>query len=92
MVDLSTLNDNQRKAAEWLEGPLLVLAGPGSGKTRVLTFRIAHLIGNSPDKHFKVLALTFTNAAAAEMRQRVAELIPNASDRVLLTRACGRNP
>lgn len=85
MVDLSTLNDNQRRAAEWVEGPLLVLAGPGSGKTRVLTFRIAHLIGSTPDKHFKVLALTFTNAAAAEMRQRVAELIPNASERVLLT-------
>jgi len=84
-LDLSTLNDNQRSAVEWQEGPLLVLAGPGSGKTRVLTYRIARLIEASPQKHFKILGLTFTNAAAAEMRQRIASLVPNADERTLLT-------
>lgn len=85
MIDLSSLNDNQLEAVEWGEGPLLVLAGPGSGKTRVLTFRIARLIESTPDKHFKILGLTFTNKAAAEMRERIAGLVPNASERTLLT-------
>ena len=83
--DLSTLNDNQRIAVEWKEGPLLVLAGPGSGKTRVLTYRVAQFIKDSPDKHFKILGLTFTNAAAAEMRQRIASLVSGADERALLT-------
>lgn len=85
MIDLTTLNDNQREAVSWGEGPLLVLAGPGSGKTRVLTYRIASIIESSPDKHFKILGLTFTNKAAAEMRERIAALVPNAGDRTLLT-------
>ena len=85
IIDLSTLNENQLDAVNWDEGPLLVLAGPGSGKTRVLTFRIARLIKNSPGKYFKILGLTFTNMAAAEMRDRIASLVPNASDRTLLT-------
>ncbi|MDE0291391.1 MAG: ATP-dependent helicase [Candidatus Dadabacteria bacterium] len=85
MIDFSTLNDNQRNAVNWKEGPLLVLAGPGSGKTRVLTYRIASLIETTPEKHFKILGLTFTNKAAAEMRERVADLVPNAGDRTLLT-------
>lgn len=85
MIDLSTLNENQLKAAQWGDGPLLVLAGPGSGKTRVLTYRIARLIEATPDKYFKILGLTFTNAAAAEMRQRIAELVPSAGERTLLT-------
>lgn len=85
MLDLSTLNDNQLKAVEWGEGPLLVLAGPGSGKTRVLTLRIARMISATPEEHFKVLGLTFTNKAAAEMRERIAALVPNAEDRTLLT-------
>ena len=85
MLDLSTLNENQLEAVAWDDGPLLVLAGPGSGKTRVLTFRIARLIESTPEKHFKILALTFTNKAAAEMRERISTLVPNASERTLLT-------
>lgn len=84
-IDLSTLNENQQEAVGWNDGPLLVLAGPGSGKTRVLTFRIARLIEESPSKHFKILALTFTNKAAAEMRERIAQLVPDAAARTLLT-------
>lgn len=85
MIDLSSLNENQLKAIQWQEGPLLVLAGPGSGKTRVLTYRIAKLIEGSRDKHFKILGLTFTNKAAAEMRERIEMLVPNAGERTLLT-------
>jgi len=66
-----TLTDAQRQAVTWQDGSLLVLAGPGSGKTRVLTLRIARLINETPDKSFRVLALTFTNKAADEMRARV---------------------
>jgi DNA helicase-2/ATP-dependent DNA helicase PcrA len=85
MLDLASLNENQLKAVQWTDGSLLVLAGPGSGKTRVLTYRIARLIEESPKKYFKVLALTFTNKAAAEMRERIQDLIPNNSQRALLT-------
>lgn len=60
-LDLSELNANQLEAINWNGGPLLVLAGPGSGKTRVLTKRVAKIILNSPDQRFRVLALTFTN-------------------------------
>lgn len=84
-LDLSTLNENQRAAVNWDDGPLLVLAGPGSGKTRVLTYRIARLIQDSPGQHFKILGLTFTNAAAKEMQQRIKSLVPNADERTLLT-------
>lgn len=84
-LDLSTLNSNQRQAVEWNGGPLLVLAGPGSGKTRVLTMRIAKLISESPGKRFRILGLTFTNKAAAEMRTRVEEMVPASQERVLLT-------
>ncbi|MCX5855667.1 MAG: ATP-dependent helicase [Deltaproteobacteria bacterium] len=84
-LDLEGLNSNQRVAVEWDEGPLLVLAGPGSGKTRVLTIRVAKLVLDSPGKRFRVLGLTFTNKAAAEMRQRVEELVPDSRERVLLT-------
>jgi DNA helicase-2/ATP-dependent DNA helicase PcrA len=85
MIDLSKLNENQLAAVEWTDGALLVLAGPGSGKTRVLTYRIARLIDATPGKHFKILGLTFTNAAATEMRRRIATLVPNADERTLLT-------
>ena len=85
MVDLSSLNANQLESVNWNDGPLLVLAGPGSGKTRVLTFRIARITEESAGEHFKILGLTFTNRAAAEMRQRIDFLVPNAADRILLT-------
>ena len=85
MVDLSSLNANQLESVNWNEGPLLVLAGPGSGKTRVLTYRIARMIEETAGKHFRVLGLTFTNKAAAEMRRRIEELVPNAGERTLLT-------
>ena len=69
----------------WNEGPLLVLAGPGSGKTRVLTLRIARLLSESKGKRFRILGLTFTNKAAAEMRTRVEKLVGDQTDRALLT-------
>ena len=81
---LASLTDIQRKAVEWTDGSLLVLAGPGSGKTRVLTTRIAKLIRDTPEETFRVLALTFTNRAADEMRERVEALIQTASNRVYL--------
>ncbi|MEX2120421.1 MAG: ATP-dependent helicase [Pirellulales bacterium] len=79
------LNESQADAVQWQEGPLLVLAGPGSGKTRVLTCRIARLIAESSDSRFRVLGITFTNKAAAEMRQRIDSLLRNGRDRVTLT-------
>lgn len=85
MIDISSLNENQREAVMWDKGPLLVLAGPGSGKTRVLTYRIARILEESEGQHFRVLALTFTNKAAAEMRGRVEELMPGELGRVRLT-------
>ena len=85
MVDLSSLNANQSQAVHWNEGPLLVLAGPGSGKTRVLTYRIARIIEETAGKHFRILGLTFTNKAATEMRKRIESLVPNAGERALLT-------
>lgn len=85
MVDLSGFNSNQRQAVEWQDGPLLVLAGPGSGKTRVLVYRIARLLEESPESYFRVLALAFTNKAVAEMRARLDELAPGCAERALLT-------
>ena len=85
MINLDELNDNQREAVGWQSGPLLVLAGPGSGKTKVLTMRIAKILEESAGQHFHVLGLTFTNKAAGEMSERVERLIPGELPRVRLT-------
>ena len=85
MFDLQSLNANQRRAVEWNDGPMLVLAGPGAGKTRVLTMRVARLIQETPDKRFRILALTFTTKAAEEMRSRVAQLLGPGSRRARTT-------
>ena len=76
-IDLSSLNDKQIEGTKTLEGPVLIIAGPGSGKTRCLTYRIAHMIscGIKPQN---ILAITFTNKSAGEMKERVAKLLGNA--------------
>src|SRR6188508_1647677 len=90
---LADLNPTQREAVLTTEGPLLVIAGAGSGKTRVLTYRVAHLINAVGAKPNEILAITFTNKAAGEMRERLQRLLGQSGQGLwILTfhAACGR--
>jgi DNA helicase-2/ATP-dependent DNA helicase PcrA len=81
---IERLSTTQRQAAEWGEGPALVLAGPGVGKTTVLTARIARILDSARNRNFRILALTFTTKAGDEMRTRVEELVPGLTERTVI--------
>ncbi len=85
LLELETLNDRQREAVERIDGPLLVLAGAGSGKTRTLTYRIANILEQGRVSPHGVLAITFTRKAAWEMRRRLGELIGKPAEDITAT-------
>jgi len=81
---LERLSPTQRHAADWGERAALVLAGPGVGKTSVLTTRIARILDSTRNRSFRILALTFTTKAGDEMRARVEALVPGLTDRTVI--------
>ena len=85
MSILDKLNEEQRKAAEKVEGPVLILAGAGSGKTRTVTYRMAHMIKEKGISPLNILALTFTNKAAREMKERAEELIGSEAQNLVVS-------
>src|ERR1700691_2870459 len=76
-MDLTGLNEEQKKAVVATEGPIIILAGAGSGKTRCITFRILYLMKDKDIDSSNILAITFTNKAATEMKERMAKFLPN---------------
>ena len=85
MSILDRLNDRQREAASKIEGALLILAGAGSGKTRTITYRIAHMIQEIGISPYSILAVTFTNKAAKEMKERVEDLIGEDAKKTMIS-------
>ena len=85
MLDLGSLNDKQREAVDRTDGPLLVLAGAGSGKTRTLTYRIANILERGLASPHSILAITFTRKAAWEIRRRIMELVGRSAEDVTAT-------